>query len=738
MADEFYNPKQLQEVLRIIAERTEAERAAENELLGLRISNAERLAKLQLEQINKIKSYQLQQEHLVNERLIKMGYDAAKVASAQQLRERLRALDEEEKKRLEKVKNSKGTQNSIRKEYEQKRAAERALHKDIEKEEKAWLKEKAKQEKKQSEDLYKQNQKHFDSLGNALFSKKRFEDAVKEMTEQFMEQGLTEPEAKQKATEKAQEDRKTMAKEAAYQALAGFAKQLEGTMNDVGLSKSAIDTRLQGSNNANIGGSYWELMNTNVTARVGMSPFVKQADVVNNLKTLVGRGIAFNVEQRAFLDTISDKIANTFDATDNALLKLVRIQQADTTAARLGMESALTSFLNNMYETTEYMTDAAASIRQSIYEASALMGAAEATAFEYQVQKWMGSLYSVGFSNTEGLAGALGKLASGDISGINEGGYGNLLIMAANRAGLSVADILAQGLDDSETNMLLKAMVEYLGDIYGETKNSKVVQQQFANVFGLTASDLKAAANLFGSTETIGKNNLQYGGMIDRLQRMAASMAMRTSVGEMSSNIFENLKFATAANMANNPLLYLTYSIAGMLDDTAGGIAIPSIMAMGSGFDLETTVADLMRVSSMGLGLLGGLGTMITGLFGGGTFNPLAAYGIGNTMKTLSRGNGTGINAITMNSAVSESGSYVGNSNASDIQGKTMQDAEESANEKVEATEDERGEVKLSTIDGHILDIYDILYSAFDGANSLKVSPAGASSWNDIMGGNNP
>lgn len=256
MADEFYNPKQLQEVLRIIAERTEAERAAENELLGLRISNAERLAKLQLEQINKIKSYQLQQEHLVNERLIKMGYDAAKVASAQQLRERLRALDEEEKKRLEKVKNSKGTQNSIRKEYEQKRAAERALHKDIEKEEKAWLKEKAKQEKKQSEDLYKQNQKHFDSLGNALFSKKRFEDAVKEMTEQFMEQGLTEPEAKQKATEKAQEDRKTMAKEAAYQALAGFAKQLEGTMNDVGLSKSAIDTRLQGSNNANIGGSY--------------------------------------------------------------------------------------------------------------------------------------------------------------------------------------------------------------------------------------------------------------------------------------------------------------------------------------------------------------------------------------------------------------------------------------------------------------------------------------------------
>jgi hypothetical protein len=40
-----------------------------------------------------------------------------------------------------------------------------------------------------------------------------------------------------------------------------------------------------------------------------------------------------------------------------------------------------------MYETTEYMTEAAASIRANIYEASALMGATEATAFEYQVQK---------------------------------------------------------------------------------------------------------------------------------------------------------------------------------------------------------------------------------------------------------------------------------------------------------------------------------------------------------------
>ena len=128
-------------------------------------------------------------------------------------------------------------------------------------------------------------------------------------------------------------------------------------------------------------------MSLDVTRFVGMSPFVKQSEVVNNLKTMIGKGISFNVEQRAFLDTISDKIATTFEAADGTLLRLVRSQQQDTTAARLGMESALTSFLNNMYETTEYMQSVAKSVRNSLQEAEALMGSKSAAAFEYQVQK---------------------------------------------------------------------------------------------------------------------------------------------------------------------------------------------------------------------------------------------------------------------------------------------------------------------------------------------------------------
>jgi ubiquinone biosynthesis protein UbiJ len=102
---------------------------------------------------------------------------------------------------------------------------------------------------------------------------------------------------------------------------------------------------------------------------------------------MVGQGIAFNVEQRALLQEMSGKIATTFEAANGTLLRLVKIQQQDTTAGRLGMESALTAFLNNMYSTTEYMQSLATSVKSSLEEAMSLMTGENALSFEYQIQK---------------------------------------------------------------------------------------------------------------------------------------------------------------------------------------------------------------------------------------------------------------------------------------------------------------------------------------------------------------
>ena len=74
-----------------------------------------------------------------------------------------------------------------------------------------------------------------------------------------------------------------------------------------------------------------------------------------------------------------------------------------------------------------------------------------------------------------------------------------------------------------------------------------------------------------------------------------------------------------AEGMASNPVLYAIYKSAGLLDSVVGGIALPDIKVLGTGANLQTTVADLMRVGAMSGGILAGVAKMIAaGNFSGG------------------------------------------------------------------------------------------------------------------------
>lgn len=727
--------KQTEEKLNAIFSKMEditaRQQEAEEALNDLRIANAEKLARLQIDLLNKKAAEEESLNSRVNETLLAQGISVQAILKADELAKALKAIDDEYAAKIA--------------------AADKAHKKILENERKA----KKKKKEKEIKEEIKDNQKLLDEIEKAKKKKdearkkeeaKSKQDAISSIMSDMSTIGIGRSKRARAKLEEAGitggEATKAMwaaRVDAAYNALANFAKQLEGTASEIAEAQSEIDTRLWGSKNNKSGSSYWKEMSDNITRNVGMSPFIKQADAVNNLKTLVGKGIAFNVEQRAFLDTISEKIATTFEATDASLLKLVRIQQADSTAARLGMESALTAFLNNMYETTEYMTEAADSIRASIYEASALMTAEEATDFEYQVQKWMGSLYSVGFNNTQGLADALGKLAAGDIDSITDGGYGNLLVMAANKANLSIAEILADGLNDDETNALMQAMVDYLGGIYNETKDNKVVAQQFANVYGLTASDLKAAANLASSTTNVYKNNLDNSGMVQQLMDMANSMGKRTATGTMINNVFENLKYGMAATIGSNPVLYSTYMIANMLDEMVGGVAIPTIgaMMMGTGteIDLETTVADLMKVAAVSGGIFGGLGKMFgsIGNWGsnGGT-RLLESFGITGNNNAIQVTRGTGAGLLTTDSGmdISTSG-FIGNEDGAAIQDKVITDEKDKANQQAIKALEEASEIGLSNVDEHVVQIYTLLNEVVTGSRNLHVvlESTGTGAW---------
>jgi hypothetical protein len=515
-------------------------------------------------------------------------------------------------------------------------------------------------------------------------------------------------------------------------AISNLAKQLEVKIDEIGSHKGNIDTRLQGSGNEKFMGSYWDQLIRDMTSVGAVNPFFKQEDFAKNIETLVAKGISFDLKQRAFLMTVSDKIASTFDVSNATLLRLVRIQQEDSTAGRLGMESALNAFLNEMYETSEYLSDVAGSVKSSLEEMEALMAGAAATEVEYQVQKWLGSLYSVGMSSdaVSAISNALGQIAAGQIEGLTNGGAGNLLIMAANDAQLSIADILTDGINASDTNKLLQAAVNYLAELSDSASGNKVVQQQLANVFGVKASDLKAATNLVlpGSVSDISNKSMTYDNMMSRLSKMAGSMGSRTSIAEMMTNLWENGQYTLAGSMASNPITYFIYKMATVLDNTAGGIPIPGINIMGNMVELNTSVADLMRVAAVSGGVLGSIGPLISGIansFSGRAMLNKLGIGNGSGLAVVTRGGAGSEGVGAAGGTTSESGSMAGNSSGSDIKDSTLQESKDSKKQQmIEAKEEEEAN-QVDALNQTVLQIYELLDSVTSGKSSFKVQVEG-------------
>ena len=514
-------------------------------------------------------------------------------------------------------------------------------------------------------------------------------------------------------------------------ALANLAKNLENKVDEIARLQTPIDTRMQGSSAKQKSGSYWEQMTSDMASVGAINPYFKQEDFGNSIAELVNKGIAFNVTQRAFLNTIKDKIASTFNVFDSTLMRLIRIQQEDSTAGRLGMESALNTFLNEMYETSEYLSGTAEAVRANLQEMLALQKGDEATEIEFEVQKWLGSLYSVGMSDSavQSISTSLGQIASGQIEGIIQGGASNLLIMAANEAGYSIADILTDGIDTKTTNDLLKSAVEYLADLAESSKDNKVVQQQLASVFGVQASDLRAATNLVtpGSVESIYAKSMSYAHMIQTLNDMASTMGDRTSMAEIMTNIWENGQYTLASSLANSPISYFIYKMASVLDTAVGGIPIPFFNVYGFGADLETTVADLMRVGALSGAVISNLGAISSGL--GNSFDGrsmLSTLGIGSDsgLSVTPRGGGSGKKSSGKSTSGSGSGSYAGNSSSSDVVGSTQQSAEDSKKEQMIEAVEERESNKIDTINETVLKIYELLDKVSSG-DCLKVKVAG-------------
>lgn len=436
--------------------------------------------------------------------------------------------------------------------------------------------------------------------------------------------------------------------------------------------QSKWNARLQGTNK-----TFQSIENLN-KKNLSISPFVTQEAYLQNVDKAVEEGIAYNIEQRAFLQSIKDKIAGTFDAFDSSLLRIIRIQQADSTQARLGMEAYLTKFLNNRYQDTSYLKNNASNVRSALTGVSSNLSRNDAVELEFVVQKWLGSLGSVGVSDStiQSLASGINSLGTGNVSALTGSGLQNLLVMGANRAGISYADMLTKGIKGNAANALMKGVVTYLQEIAGT--DNQVIKSTYANIFGTTVEDLNAILNLVNDINDITKETLTYSGAVVELGSQMRSIPSRMHLGEMLSNLTSNATGGIAKNIANNPGLYATWVINDLIEQASGGINIPFISALGTGADLNANVNQIVKLGIVGIGALGQIGNIIGGLGSVGGLN-LASWGYEDTTSR-----GTGFRGIKSGAQVGSSQmTYVGSSSGSDMYRASLfsayDDAEENA-----------------------------------------------------------
>ena len=390
-----------------------------------------------------------------------------------------------------------------------------------------------------------------------------------------------------------------------------------------------IDARLQSSmvlDPGEAGFGIYKKINADLLQRFVASPFVSQKDLMQSISQFVDNGVAWNVEQRALIATLSDKMVTTFNALDASLTRLIRIQGADLTMSSMGAEAQLTKFLNKNFEDTSYLNSLYDTVNSAVLDASAQLNYEGAIGFNYAVQKWLGSLYSVGMSESgvQTIAQGLNYLATGNAEALaGNSSLQNLLALSATNAGLNYADLLSTGLNADKTDMLLESMVRYLQGIYSNIGNN-VVKSAWSNISGLGVSDLRAISNL-SQTEiaNIAGNDMTYSNAINEFQYQLSKIEERTSVAEYATNLMDNILINVGNTILGNNdagssgLSGVGSYLLWQLGEKIGGIG--GTLAQGLGFLLGGAGGD------EGISMLD-LVTSMVGSITGGSLNTEAGF----------------------------------------------------------------------------------------------------------------
>lgn len=441
----------------------------------------------------------------------------------------------------------------------------------------------------------------------------------------------------------------------------------------------SIDARLYGTNLT------FTKMQKDVSNTLGASRYVSQQKMLENLYKLTESGIAFNLEYRAWLETVSDKMVTTFDTLDQSLTRLVRLQQADVSNASLGSEALMTKYLNNLFKDTSYLNNLYDSVAATLLDATSQQSATNSIGYQFSIQKWLGALSSVGMSDSAvtSIAQALNWLGTGNVTELNNNNAASTLLnLSAQRAGLSYSEMLLNGTNADNMNKLMKAMVTYLQDIVTNTKGNQVVKSAWGDILNLSQSDLRAITNLTQKDlTTIYNTKATYSSAIKEVNNQTSYISKRTSAAEQVDNVINNLLFQTGASVASSTSKYLLWKGSGLVDSLSdnllsdGGItgvaksilhAITGVTSAIAIFDgLKDSVTNLMSngLSSVGSNSLNGFKFTLYQSRGQGFTGVAGAEGGKNSSNALTGTSYSSVATTAADTSSSASNNLAANAN---------------------------------------------------------------------------
>lgn len=419
--------------------------------------------------------------------------------------------------------------------------------------------------------------------------------------------------------------------------------------------------------------------------------------VYNKIGEYVKDGIVYNAEQRAYLATLVDEVGLHFNVTSSSLLRLINLQRTDLTSSRLAVADSLKEYLNQNYETSQYIKDGFEKISDSLLEAQSLMSAREGMALEATLQKWMGVLYSLGLSEgtMSGISQALGQLGSGNLSALSGSKYQNLLIMGASRSGQDYAEMLTSGINSENINSIMRGIVSYMSEI--GARDSNVVKSAFGDLFGFSISDLKAVANL-------GNNPLngELGTNINKFLLKADQ-----SIWEVTeiANILKNIEWSIGSSIASSDTKYLLYKTIDIVSNFAGNLLQGTSLNLGLfttlGFDLGT-IAKMVPIITLGIMGFPAIKQGLSNMGSGGLFSDDTASIVYNALGStapMRSGSMTGdITGLSTTKGKQKSGSVIMTEAG---QGEVVDTAKTSSNtiEETALSEDEDKDVSHKIYD---------------------------------------